>query len=560
MLEKLKRWLESHPYWTLTFITLAALAPFLAKPFNIDDPLFIWAAQQIHAHPFDPYGFKVEWGWTEFPMWNVTENPPFTCYFIALAATVFGWSEIGLHLAFLLPAIALILGTYRLAKNFCRRPALAALVTLCAPVIMVSSLTVMCDVTMLAFWMWSVIFWTEGLAQKNFRKLAAAALLIAFAEMTKYYGVCLMPLLAAYSLASSRPIRQWFPFLLIPLAVLCAYQYGTHILYGKGLLYRAMDYASFSKTLYSFSKFQNGLIALTFTGGCVASAILFIPLLWHKRGLIMLAVSAILITIVVFSSTALWKKYGALQGASLTSAKIQMIFWATGGLCVLALAVADIFRQRDARSLLLFLWVIGTFIFTAFCNWTVNARSILPLAPAVAILVARRLEIKFPATEKLWPVNIIICLATVYGLAWAVTMSDFSIASAYRQSAQEICDKYGGGPGKLWFQGHWGFQYYMEQAGASAMDFKKPMLKPGDLLVVPANNSNILLPDPQKSVLLETFTIPGAQWLATWNASIGGGFYASAIAPLPFAFGSVPPEKVFIYGLKSPTNPSPNPK
>ena len=68
-----------HPYWTLTVIVLAALGPFLAKPFNIDDPLFIWAAHQIQAHPADPYGFNVEWGWREFPMWKVTENPPLAC-------------------------------------------------------------------------------------------------------------------------------------------------------------------------------------------------------------------------------------------------------------------------------------------------------------------------------------------------------------------------------------------------------------------------------------------------------------------------------------------------
>ena len=62
MLEKTRRWWRAHPNWTLTLATLAALAPFLAKPFNMDDPLFIWAAHQIHLHPADPYGFDVELG------------------------------------------------------------------------------------------------------------------------------------------------------------------------------------------------------------------------------------------------------------------------------------------------------------------------------------------------------------------------------------------------------------------------------------------------------------------------------------------------------------------
>ena len=84
------------------------------------------------------------------------------------------------------------------------------------------------------------------------------------------------------------------------------------------------------------------------------------------------------------------------------------------------------------------------------------------------------------------------------------------------------------------------------------MDFKNSRLKPGDLLVVPANNTNILPPDAQKSDLLETFTIPGAQRMSTFNPAIGGGFYASAFAPLPFAFGSVPPDQIFVYALKFP--------
>ena len=220
MIEKIKRWADLHPYWFLAFVTIAALVPFLAKPFNIDDPLFIWSARQIRAHPLDPYGFNVEWGWTRFPMWQVTENPPLAGYFIALASVFFGWGEIGLHLAFLLPAIALILGTHRLAKNFCNRPALSAFVTLFAPVVMVSSLTVMCDVTMLAFWVWAVIFWMEGIEQEKAGKLAISGILIAAGEMTKYYGACLMPLLAIHGLASRRPFKD----LSLPTSFSCSFE------------------------------------------------------------------------------------------------------------------------------------------------------------------------------------------------------------------------------------------------------------------------------------------------------------------------------------------------
>ena len=118
-LAKSRRWIQAHPCWTLTAVVLAVLGPYLGKPFNIDDPLFIWAAHQIQAHPADPYGFHVEWGWTQFPMWKVTENPPLACYYLTLVAGIAGWSEVVIHTAFLAPVLAVVLGTYRLARHCC---------------------------------------------------------------------------------------------------------------------------------------------------------------------------------------------------------------------------------------------------------------------------------------------------------------------------------------------------------------------------------------------------------------------------------------------------------
>ena len=62
---------------------LATLGPFLAKPFNIDDPLFLFLGRAPDScHPADPYGSM--WNWTGgLPMWTVTENPPLACYYLA---------------------------------------------------------------------------------------------------------------------------------------------------------------------------------------------------------------------------------------------------------------------------------------------------------------------------------------------------------------------------------------------------------------------------------------------------------------------------------------------
>jgi hypothetical protein len=102
------------------------LLPFVNRAFNIDEPLFIWAAQQIQKHPGDPYGFPVNWYGTAMWMSDVMKNPPLASYFIAAVGSVFGMSEVALHVAFMVPAMALVVGTYRLALRLTDRPMLAA--------------------------------------------------------------------------------------------------------------------------------------------------------------------------------------------------------------------------------------------------------------------------------------------------------------------------------------------------------------------------------------------------------------------------------------------------
>src|SRR4029077_9087037 len=200
----------------LVLITAAALAPFLNKAFHIDDPLFLWMAQQIAKHPLDPYGFDANWSSFTQPMSMVMQNPPLCSYYIAAVASILGWSEISLHAAFLFWATMSILGTLALAQRFCglegRAPASpssqevrppdkranavafqAALLTLFTPIFLVSATTVMCDVMMLALWIWALEFWLAGLDRRQWWRFLVSAALISAAALTKYFGIALLP-------------------------------------------------------------------------------------------------------------------------------------------------------------------------------------------------------------------------------------------------------------------------------------------------------------------------------------------------------------------------------
>jgi hypothetical protein len=148
-------------------------------------------------------------------------------------------------------------------------------------------------------------------------------------------------------------------------------------------------------------------------------------------------------------------------------------------------------------------------------------------------------------------------LAASAALAFFVAQSDFLLAIAVRQSARETFAKYGGDRTAFWYEGHWGFQYYLDRMGAALVDSKHPVLKAGDMLAIPVHNTCFSPPKPETVDVCDIISVQGPGWLTTWSEDVGAGFYSSVVGPLPFAFGQVPPERVLVYRCKTDSPPPP---
>lgn len=530
-------------------VVLSCLLPFLGKAFNVDDPLFLWAARQIQTRPADFFGFAVNWYGYTLPMAEVTMNPPLTSYFIALVAGPFGWSEVALHTAFLIPAAAAAFGTYALAARLTEKPLLATLLGLLTPVFIVSSTSVMCDTMMLAFWVWAMVFWIRGLKEERAWLLAVSALLMAACSLTKYFGMTLVPLLAVYALIERRSLRGWIWHLLIPLSILAAYQYATAALYGRGMLTDAASYATQVNVQLGRAPFSQGLIGLAFIGGSVATSLFYLPLLWSRRGLAALALLAASLLVLLLMTG----MFGNSELKDATGIRwpfvLQIVVMTTGGVSLLALVFAELWKRRSNDALLLFLWILGTSLFASQINWTVNARSLLPMAPAAGILLARGLDRRSPAAATASPRRRFWPLIPALAIAMSVGWSDFRWSNASRDAARALGEKLGQGSGTLWFQGHWGFQYYMEALGFRAVDFRDLQLSRGDRMVVPLNNTNVD-PGVAKRFRLRGFhEAPVCGWLSTLNTGVGAGFYSHTMGPIPYVFGAIPPDRYAMLDL-----------
>ena len=68
------------------------------------------------------------------------------------------------------PALALVVGTYRLGLRCTRLPLLATLAALFTPGVLVSATSVMCDTTMAAFWIWAVVIGLKVRAASEFSR------------------------------------------------------------------------------------------------------------------------------------------------------------------------------------------------------------------------------------------------------------------------------------------------------------------------------------------------------------------------------------------------------
>ena len=550
----------------LVFFTAVCLIPFCGKAFHIDDTLFLWAAKHIQSHPFDPYGFPVNWYGTIKSLSQVMKNPPLNCYFIALVGHLAGWSETALHLAFLIPALAVILGTYRLAGFFCKNPLVAAFLTLLSPAFLVSGTTVMCDVPMLAFWIWAVVLWVRGIEKNDFFRLIAATILIALSAMTKYYGICLIPLLLTYTIIKKRGFGWWGIYFLIPIAVLGWYQYATYTLYGRGLLLDAAVYATGWRAGSGATIFPKTLVGLAFTGGCFLAVLIYAISMKFKNWMMSGALFTVVLVIILIANEkigrfSLLNNSGGIRWLLI----FQIGIFAAVGIGLSVLAIREVVRHRDADSALLFLWITGTLLFAACFNWSVNVRSILPLTPAAGILLMRRIEEQGqpqkpqqqgknkkkapPESAKFQHPGLIRLLCPLIPLAlialW-VAYADFNLANSARTTAAEIRRQYSGN--RIFFEGHWGFQYYMELQDGRAVNFNNTRdITPGDILVVPVNNTNIR-PFPREIASpLPDINTNTCKWLTTMHPAVGAGFYTDAWGPLPFAFGDVPPERYMIY-------------
>ena len=543
-------WFKAHPRTVLCALLVGCLGPFLDKAVSVDDPLFVWSAQWIQKHPLDFYSFGTNWWMSTVPMYVANWNPPLMSYCLAVAGLFCGWEERGLHLAGLVIACGTAAGIYSLAQRWCGRPFWAVCLAIFTPVFLVSGSTLMCDVLMLGFWVWAVWFWEQGWQKPGggAKWFIGAGLLAGLAVLTKFSAVLLPPLLLVMAIFRTRRPGWWLAGLAIPTLMLAGYELFTAHLYGKGLFSAASYHAHTFRTDPPGGWKAAAIISLTFAGGSLLPVLFMAPAIWRGR---VLAGEGILLG-VAWAGFYQWgdglglaaNAPGLMRHAGMA---FQTALLAVGGLNLAGLLVAEGWRAKDAVTRSLLVWIAGVLVFATVLNWTINARSFLPLVPAVAILLSRRLEARPGAWSA--PGRIFWPLIPAAAVSVSLVVADYGLAGTGRSAAAMIADECQKEGAPVWFEGHGGFQYYLEKRGGRPLDVERTLMARGDFLVVPDTGVSVTFP-PDTIGFVGNLKLTPTAWmnLAGGSPASGmAGFYGDNAGPLPFVWAEPLPQSYALF-------------
>lgn len=540
------------------FLPIVLLLPFVNRAYNIDEPMFIWVAQQIVEEPIDFFGGHVNRSSGPQPMYEYNQNPPGFSYYLALFGAIGGWSEPVLRIASLLAAGLCSLGTYLVAARLSTRPLFAVALMTLSPAFFVSATTVMTDVGMTACYVWGVYAWLRWMDTGKRASLAASVALIASGVLMKYYAITLVPLLVAYTLLKRRKPGLWMAALVVPTAVLALFFVWSWYLYGVNLLQVAADVAQDNSVRQGDAGLYREIVTLLFIGGCFAPMALCAPLIFRPLGLaawLAIVAAGMLIRIDGYSLVQLM--LGLSDRFDLIISIHVGLMLAAGGILVL-LPLRNFAKHPCAEGVLLALWVYGAIVFTAYVNHLINARTLLPLAPAMAIVIARALPEAITAPRRAAQ---LAPLAAGAVLSLWVAWGDYTVAESGRQAARAFASRAAQDHARLHYSGLWGFQYYLELSGATPFaasgtslgEDLKIHMEHGDLLAVSSDGREKWRRSPDNFEEVELSFVPNPGGIVTYHPADQAGFYSHLSGILPYKFGLRSREEYGLYRWLGPS-------
>jgi hypothetical protein len=520
--------------WLLLGLALLYTLLNALKPLHMDDTAHYYYAARIAAHPLDPYGFQVFW--YEQPQdANHVLTPLLSDYWWAVAIRLFG-DRVWLWKLWLLPfSLVFVFACYRLLCRIAHGLALPlTALTVLSPTFL-PSLNCMLDVPALGLSLYAVLLFLEACDRSSLAQSVLAGLVAGCAMQTKYTALLAPATMLLYAVLFGK-LRQGLVAAGIAALLFIGWEGLVALRYGEShFLHHAHDQ---SDTLVD--KLLMPMPMLNVVGGLMPAVVLLgLAALGRTRAVRLAWGGAVVLG--YFLIAFIPERFALYSSRFVIGGKFTLgdVVFASFG--VVACAVVGAMLCRLGRLARKDWWVrfrAGRYRLEGFLIlWlALEAAGCLALSPfpaarrAMGLVVVATFCVGRLAslTSRTTPRRRLVWVIALFGmlLGLVVYLADLRDAYASKTGAEGAAAwiEAQGRPGAVWYVGHWGFQFYAEQAGMQPVVPNRTQLQKGDWLVVPDKliNQQTIQIAPQATELVEVYTVEDWLPLRTVPGYYGG--------------------------------------
>jgi hypothetical protein len=512
--------------WPAMVLAGLLLAPFLNTPFTIDDPLYLREAQHVLTDPLHPQAFKMVWNFENWrPVSEILPGGVFVPYVLVPTALAGCKDWVGhvTELALLLAALWVsALAALRLGLDR-QQARLVALLTATCPAVLGMAGTVMPDIEAMLLAMLGmerVLCWRD---RRKWHQALAATGWLTLAALTRAHtivilGAAAVLLLDGITREALRASFKVFPMRFLPVVL-------TPIAF-LAVSTALADPNSEGENLLAIMLRLPGSAHAFIQNGCafLAHWLLVVPLTIPWLVLRFRRIPPMLVSL-------------ALLAASVASVRLGWVaFAAAATLVVLADIVWDALQRRDRIQLALWLWLSLAVPVVIYVH--LPSKYLLPSVPAAAMLVVRLIPEARPATAR-WLIRAVVTAGTVLGLLILLGIRD--LAETQRRAVAELIEPRTKLGEHVWFAGHWGFQWYAEEAGASPVTLEPPLPEAGETIVVSEIDFAYIARTWAHRQVVRHFCYASSRIGRVMDSQGGAGFFSNPFGYLPWVWGSGEP-------------------
>ncbi|MHB0915633.1 MAG: glycosyltransferase family 39 protein [Thermoleophilia bacterium] len=448
----------------IAIATIVITVPFAAQPFSIDGPETIAFAQRQIEQPFSQdLRDHIDNRGIYYDSYLET-HPKFLPIYLSVIIRIIGEpSEIPIHISLMIFPFIGATAMYYLGRRFRVSGIAAAMLFLVSPMLMVNAHTEMVDVPGTALTVAAIAAFITAVDRDRNWLLAVASLLMLLASQTFFQGLLVLPLALAYLLINHRFKFKYF----LPII-------STALLFGAYLLAVVSAYDQFPRFTYRTrlvstapaSALAHLRANLTIVGGTLFFPFVAVAGFFTRwtGSLVFCATSVI---------TWSWSivKY-SLDEYSFSDMLLLSIMLPTGMTITyvlierfaLALSRNDIRNSRKGRDLIfLAIWYLGVLAYTTLLLPYPAPRYLLAIAPAaiLGLLILWRSQIRI-SLVRFGLAGSAIALTLVFSTILSLTA--YNAARNGKVAAEWAIENYADQNG-VWYNGTFGFGYYLERSG-----------------------------------------------------------------------------------------------